>query len=303
MKAGGILHAMEKFCMFFGLHLSHLVFSATEQLSLSLQGKDITMQDAIQASNLTIKYLERQRSDEAFDHFYDHLVEISKELTSEPSLPRYARRPRRIDDGEPAHQFETPKAYFRQQYFELFDIAGGELKRRFQQENGLPVAATIEKLLLEAAQATLSDSFDVAKELALYAKDVDIPHLKMELQMLPDLVKAYNEANHKICTVTNVRTVAQLLNDVSNSKALFREVYKLTKIFFTIPVTTATAERTFSALRRLKTFLRSTLTQPNLNYIMLLHAHKERTDCIDLMEIAKEFISTNERRRNFFGTF
>ena len=151
-------------------------------------------------------------------------------MTSEPSLPRYARRPRRLDDGEPAHQFETPKAYFRQQYFELFEIESGELKRRFQQ-NGLPVAATIEKLLLEAAQATLSDSFDVAKELALYAKDVDIPHLKMELQMLPDLVKAYNEANHKICTVTNVRTVAQLLNDVSNSKVLFREVYNSQKYF------------------------------------------------------------------------
>ena len=82
------------------------------------------------------------------------------------------------------------------------------------------------------------------QELALYAKDVDTPHLKMELQMLPDLVKTYNETNYKICTVTIVRTVAQLLNDVSNSKGLFREVYKITKIF-TIPVTTA---RTFSAL-------------------------------------------------------
>ena len=124
------------------------------------------------------------------------------------------------------------------------------MKHRFQQENGLPVAATIEKLLLEAPQATLSDSFDVAKELALYTKDVDIPHLKMELQMLLDLVKTYNETKHKICTVTSVHTVAELLNNISNSKALFREVYKLTKIFFTIPVTTATAERTFSALRR-----------------------------------------------------
>ena len=190
---------MEKFCTFFGLHLSYLVFSATEQLSLSLQGKDTTVQEAMQASNLAINYLERQRSDEAFNCFYDRLIETSKELTSDPSLPRYAKRPRRIDDGEPAHRFETPKAYFRQQYFELFDLARGELKRRFWQKNGLPVAATIEKLLLEAANATLSDSFDIAKELALYAKDVDIPHLKIELQMLPDLVKTYNESNHKVC--------------------------------------------------------------------------------------------------------
>ena len=47
MKAGGILLAMERFSTSFGLHLSHLVFSATEQLSLSLQDKDITVQEAI----------------------------------------------------------------------------------------------------------------------------------------------------------------------------------------------------------------------------------------------------------------
>ena len=101
----------------------------------------------------------------------------------------------------------------------------------------LPVAATVEKLLLEAVNATLSDSIDIEKELALYAKDVDIPHLKLELQMLLDLVKTYNESNHNICTATNLRTIADLLQTVSNSKVFFREVYKLTRIFFTFPIT------------------------------------------------------------------
>lgn len=117
----------------------------------------------------------------------------------------------------------------------------------------MPIADAIEKLILSA-------SVDVTEELALYDRDVDI---------------------------------AEVLSSVVSSKTLLREVYKLTRICFTIPVTTATAERTFSALRRLKTFLRSTPSQPNLNQIMLLHIHKERTDRIDL-EIAKEFISRNE---------
>ena len=78
MKAGGILHAMEKFCTFFGLHLSHLVFSATEQLSLSLQDKDTTVQEAIQASNLALNYLESQRSDEAFNYFYERLTNFQR---------------------------------------------------------------------------------------------------------------------------------------------------------------------------------------------------------------------------------
>ena len=46
-------------------------------------------------------------------------IVTSKELTSDPNLPQYAKCPRRIGDGEPAHQFA--KAYLQQQYFEFFE--------------------------------------------------------------------------------------------------------------------------------------------------------------------------------------
>ena len=56
-KAGGFLSQMEKFSMYFGLKLSYLVFVATEQLSLTLQGRDTTVQDATLASELAVSYL------------------------------------------------------------------------------------------------------------------------------------------------------------------------------------------------------------------------------------------------------
>ena len=82
---------------------------------------------------------------------------------------------------------------------------------------------------------------------------------------------------------------------------MFSEVLRLIKIFYTVPVTTSTAERTFSSLRRLKTFLRTTMSQPRLNNAMTLYVHKEITDRIDLSELAATFINENERRRSFFG--
>ena len=82
------------------------------------------------------------------------------------------------------------------------------------------------------------------------------------------------------------------------SKGMFSEVLRLIKIFYTIPVTTATAERTFSALRRLKTYLRATMSQQRLNNTMLLYVHKDRTDKIDIVNIARSFIKENDRRRN-----
>ena len=45
------------------------------------------------------------------------------------------------------------------------------------------------------------------------------------------------------------------------------------------------------------------MTQKRLNNVMLLHAHKQRTDDLNLREKAVEFIGRNSRRRNYFGSF
>ena len=82
---------------------------------------------------------------------------------------------------------------------------------------------------------------------------------------------------------------------------MLSEVDKLLKLFFTFPVTTATAERSFSSLRRIKTYLRSRMTDCRLNNLFLLYVHVSKTDALDLTSIAKQFISVNSRRINYFG--
>ena len=48
-KVSGSLHLLEKFNAHFWLKLSYLLFSAAEQLSLSLQKKNIAIQDTLSA--------------------------------------------------------------------------------------------------------------------------------------------------------------------------------------------------------------------------------------------------------------
>ena len=43
------------------------------------------------------------------------------------------------------------------------------------------------------------------------------------------------------------------------------------------------------------------MTQQRLNHCMLLHIHQNKTDDLDLLKIATEFIKRNERRINYFG--
>ena len=59
------------------------------------------------------------------------------------------------------------------------------------------------------------------------------------------------------------------------------------KIICVIPVTTCTAERTFSSLRWTKTYLRSTIEEDRLNGLMLLNIHKDIK--ITPEEVVEEF--------------
>ena len=45
------------------------------------------------------------------------------------------------------------------------------------------------------------------------------------------------------------------------------------------------------------------MTQERLNNLLLLHVHKDRTDELNLIEIAQSFVDVNDRRKLFFGTF
>ena len=70
-----------------------------------------------------------------------------------------------------------------------------------------------------------------------------------------------------------------------------------------VPATNATSERSFSALRRVKTYLRSTMSQERLNHLMMLNVHKEQLDSLDLKKVANEFCAVRNYRAHVFGVF
>ena len=131
----------------------------------------------------------------------------------------------------------------------------------------------------------------------LYEGDIDMARLSRQLGMLPDLKSTSN-----LQAVTSVRSVANMLSTLPPALLpMFSEVDKMVRIYLTIPVTAATGERSFSSLRSIKTYLRTTMTQQRLNSAMLCYVHKEKTDELCLPELATSFVRQNDRRRSFFG--
>ena len=94
-------------------------------------------------------------------------------------------------------------------------------------------------------------------------------------------------------------TYDTLREKVSEYECVFPQVFTLLRLLFVIPATSATSERSFSALRRVKTYLRTTMTQERLNNLIVLHIHRDRE--INLMEAVSEFVSRNSERVKVFG--
>ncbi|KAK3093027.1 hypothetical protein FSP39_010187 [Pinctada imbricata] len=87
----------------------------------------------------------------------------------------------------------------------------------------------------------------------------------------------------------NLKDTLQVTN-----KDLYPGTYKALLILITIPVSTASAERSFSVMRRLKTYLRATMTTERLSGLALLHAHKDMN--IDRDAVIQRFAEGKSRR-------
>jgi len=73
-------------------------------------------------------------------------------------------------------------------------------------------------------------------------------------------------------------------------------IKKLLQILSTLLVTTCTSERSFSTLRRLKTYLRNSSGQDRLNGLALLNVHRNIT--VEVAEVTDE-LCTKPRRLPF----
>ena len=92
--------------------------------------------------------------------------------------------------------------------------------------------------------------------------------------------------------ISNARELVTFLQSMTQSQKRFLpQVVVLAKLLLVMPATNAVSERSFSALKRVKTYLRATTTNKRLNHLMLLHIHKEKTDSLNLVDVANFFSS------------
>jgi len=88
-----------------------------------------------------------------------------------------------------------------------------------------------------------------------------------------------------------------LENDFSTT---YSDVLSACLIYLTLPVTVASAERSFSKLKLIKNYLRNSIGQDRLSNISILNIEKEKTADLDINKIINDFAAIKTRKINFY---
>jgi len=167
------------------------------------------------------------------------------------------------------------------------DTVTGCIKERFEQESYC-IYSKLEQLILKGDQGDESDElFD------LYHDDFNRDTLQVQLSTF--------HANYSIKEETGIHGVLEIVRSMSVAERnLVSELVKVIRTVLVAPATNSISERSFSAMRRVKTYLRSTMKQERLNAVMMMNVHHDLTDTLDLQSITNDFCL---HRKNKFPKF
>ena len=149
--------------------------------------------------------------------------------------------------------------------------------------------STVELLRRCLEDDTMTDE-DITTLAEYYNGDINLGQLLYEINNWFTRCKG-------MCKETNISTLRKTFAEKESLK--FHCV--LCVIYVYQPVTTCEAERAFSMLSRIHTYLRNSQTQQRLNHFSVLAAHRDVARMLDMCPIINEFIDSTTQRVNIFG--
>ena len=136
----------------------------------------------------------------------------------------------------------------------------------------------------------------VSKFLKVYGKDIN-----EDSDMRSDLDSEIRQFKlHFIEDIEKMKSVSEILNKlfVTNLIPSFPALTTLCILFVTLPVTVASAERSFSKLKIIKNYLRSTMRQDRLDELAIISIENEEARALDLDNLIDAFAEKNAGRSN-----
>lgn len=262
------------------IHVLHSVHALALSLSRVLQTENQDLVEAVKLADAAKHKLEerRQYSTENFSKIFVTVEDICKKYNIPVTKPRLASRQTNRSNIIIDSVADYYKIIIYIPYHDLFitHLQDRFLKHRNILSNFSCLFPVETKSLDKVACKTLFETYS------------SILH-----DDSPEIWISEVEIWRRRLVGKNIRNALDAL-DICNADA-FPNVHKMLRVMSVLPVTTTTNERSFSTLRRLKTYLRSTMGEDRLNGLVSLNIHRDIN--VDINQALNQFFSVPRRVR------
>lgn len=231
----------------------------TKPLSVKLQGKSQDIHQAVDSVQDCVAVLQQFRNDDTFERIFSRASDLFDE---EISMPRIVARQRNRCNVSA----DNAQEYFKRSVFLPFiDTCIGQMTERFQKH---------------AARA-----YQLSRLLPSFCNDSDFSQVQEAMQLYDQFIPGGLHAAEIEFARWRQHWQRQLAanrpNDIldallsATKLGTYPIMCIMLRILATVPVTTATGERSFSALKLIKTYSRSTMGEERLNGLAHMYINQD----------------------------
>lgn len=261
------------------------VLKAIDNVNKVLQAKEMTLDLEVNSLNKLLEDLQKIRN--SWDSILGECKQVCESLKMTPDFSAKRHIRKRLADGSMAQENSPPEDIFRTRvFYVLVDCVISNISTRY---TAVQKINNLFSFLWNYPKLTVEDMLHKAKKwLETYTVDAS-EELCDEMEHL----KSIQPANF----APNLNAL-QLLNTLEEQKLkpIYPNVCIALRIFCTLPVTVAQAERSFSALARIKNVLRSTMGQDRLSGLGSLAMEPDLARSLNFDNIIDRFASKKARK-------
>ena len=301
------------------LVITQKVLAFISGITTGLQKRGIDMGEIYNQVRLVLTVLQRTREDvESFHQdCYDEACTLARKLDVDCNKPRTCSRQIHRQNAAPlsTSPAEQVKDYYRCNVtIPVLDDMCACLSARFCEGQEVVVKGM---MLLPSSTITV-DNWDDAIQpfLDLYRDEVSSDHiLRAEIVLWKQMWSDKWDLKWKVIQEQHVKATGSRMKVSANemkklkkgavpdnisstlnaiNSETFPNIHFLLSVLAVLPLTTCEAERNISCLRRLKTYMRSTMSEERLTGLALMNIHRDMN--IDIDEVINIFAREHPRR-------
>lgn len=278
-KASRLRNSIESFDTIITSVVTQNVLGYIWPLTLKLQSPNVDLSSAYKEGRQLAEVIESLRNDEErFCKIYQQAVQLANAIDVTPVKKRIVVKQQ--------HRGNVPAQSIAEHYrLNLFipfiDHVTNELRTRLAESTE---PALLAAYLVPEALPQLSEERE-NRLLAWYKEDLPYPDTAEQ---------EIHRWKHQFQNHTGPLPATAMETLQNGILEFYPNVKCMLLLFLTLPVTTCSCERSFSALRRLKTWLRSTMGDERLSSLALMHVHQNIE--IDPHRVLQRWDASGHRR-------